>query len=548
MSILANGDVIKLGTLYMGATKVTRPTVPWQTGSETYTGSGAGNIAAFVAGANLVIQNTSATDIDKMQWVEVNEGGKKYLVCDRVMLTSISWDDLNAQSLIFGKNITIDGQLYKIRALTAGSNYRSGTDAYSGGTPTTNEWDKWITNESALVGLPTPIASDLDSTRNATDKNGVHNQKWNWLGVYSWGQETYTGNSSNRALRGFNSARLWVSFTSSYRFSDIGWRPVLEVLNSAPVISGTDENLGSQPTPLQKTYSATDAEGDVFSLVEKIDGTTIRTVNPATGGANYIFDATDAWSSLTLGTHTATVTATDSQGASNTRTWTFSKTNQAPAAPLLDFPLTGMRTSVNPLILFRAQNDAEGDTQTFKLQIADNAAFTTNLIEVTNGFEINRGSGWEPFTTLSNADVGLPCRVQVNGLVLYTSKYLRIGSVDSGSLATSYSDPQLFKVGNELEVLSEKFPLDFRPNKLNVIDIKQISPSVEQFKVYVTNNANDVTPTWEDATESYLNGQAYPFTNYEKTASNWAVQVKYYVKAGLATSEISISSHGGGII
>src|SRR5690606_7944375 len=99
MRNLATGDLVKLGTLYMGSTKIPRPTRPWRNSGEPYSGSGTGNIQNYSAGAILEIRDTSSNDADKMQWVEVNDGGKKYLVSDRVMLVNISWNDLNAQDL-----------------------------------------------------------------------------------------------------------------------------------------------------------------------------------------------------------------------------------------------------------------------------------------------------------------------------------------------------------------------------------------------------------------------------------------------------------------
>ena len=47
---------------------------------------------------------------------------KTLLICDRVILVSVSWDDLNGQGYVTGKTITIDGAKYKCRLLTGGSN------------------------------------------------------------------------------------------------------------------------------------------------------------------------------------------------------------------------------------------------------------------------------------------------------------------------------------------------------------------------------------------------------------------------------------------
>ena len=158
--------------------------------------------------ANYTFGNTPSADANKLQWVKIKDGDKTLLICDRVILVNVSWDDLNGQGYVTGKTVTIDGAKYKCRLLTGGSNYRNG-DAYAGGTPTNNEWDRFITREEVISGLPAPVSSDLDSSTNATDLNSAHNKFWNWYYVYSWCQETYAEGSSSRACRGCDSARFW---------------------------------------------------------------------------------------------------------------------------------------------------------------------------------------------------------------------------------------------------------------------------------------------------------------------------------------------------
>lgn len=251
---MANGDLIKLGTFYLNGVKQARPTRPWYA---TPTGApGAGNIPSFAAGNSIEIRNTDASDANVIQWREVTDGIKKILIADRVLLASVSHDDLNAQSFILGKTITIDGQTYKVRSLTGGTGYRSGTDAYSGGSPTNNEWDRIIVNEGGFSGLPTPNTTDLDASQTAVDINGTHNQFWNWYYMYSWKQETYAANVANRVFRGFDSARFFSYNIATNRSAYIGWRPVLEVLYTPP-------NLSPNINGVYKTY----ADGFV-----KIDG------------------------------------------------------------------------------------------------------------------------------------------------------------------------------------------------------------------------------------------------------------------------------------
>lgn len=363
---MATGDLIKLGTLYLGGTKRNRPTNPIS----------GGNSHAFSAGQAIEIRNTESADADKMQWREVSDGGKKYLVGDRVPIHSVSWDDLNAQSLIQGKEITIDGQQYKLRSLTGGSNYRTGTDAYSGGSPTNNEWDRWITNESNLPGLPKPTATEL--TNNAANQTGPHNLIWNWFNMYSWAQETYTGGGTSRAFRGNNSARLWNYSTSSIRNANYGWRPVLEVLNSSPLISGGTQALGNKTAPFKVSYQVSDPENDSVNVVEKVNSTIIRTVTGIAQGANQdVVITLDQWAAIPLNVEsTITVEATDSKGAKSTRVYTFTKTNAPPTAiavePKGDLAKIAIVDTLTPILVHSFSDIDVGDSQSAYQYVIEN--------------------------------------------------------------------------------------------------------------------------------------------------------------------------------
>lgn len=382
---MATGDKIKLGGLYVGGALQTNPTKPWRNDAEVYSGMGIGNIPNFTAGQTITFGNTPATDANKIQWVEINENGKTYYIADRVLLVNVSWDDLNSSGFISGTNITIDGASYKIRALTGGSNYRSGTDTYAGGSPSSNEWDKWITNESSIAGLPIPTSADLDSTINSTDLNSVHNQFWNWVGVYSWAQETYTGNSSYRAFRGYFSARYWDYGTSSRRYADCGFRPVLEVLNSVPVVSGTDKDFGSISSAPSHTYTVNDTDTtDTLTVVEKIDGATTKTIENAVRNQTYSFDFA-TFMSLGLGTHTATITVSDGKGGTATRTITFTRVDDR----IIVRGKTAIETSIasNKIVASGIINLANGAT--LKVEACN------------NGFDAS--PAWEDITTAYNA-------------------------------------------------------------------------------------------------------------------------------------------------
>lgn len=323
--------------------------------------------------ANYAIGNTPADEAKKLQWVKIKDGDKTLLICDRNILANVSWDDLNAQGFITGKTVTIDGAEYKCRLLTGGNNYRSGTDAYSGGSPTTNEWDRFITREEVITGLPVPISSDLDSTLNGTDKSSAHNTLWNWAGIYSWCQETYTGNASTRAIRGYHSARYWDYDTSSSQSPTFGFRPVLEVLNTVPLVSDTDRDLGDKNTDFTISYYVNDPDlTDTLTVTETLDGATTKTFT-ATRNVNNTISV--PVTTLSLASHTVGVVVSDGKGGTASRTWTFRRTNTAPTVSGTDSNLGDKNLSFT---FDYTVNDADGDTLTVTEQLNAETLRTIN--------------------------------------------------------------------------------------------------------------------------------------------------------------------------
>ena len=323
--------------------------------------------------ANYTIGNTPADEAKRLQWVKIKDGDKTLLICDRVILVSVSWDDLNGQGYVSGKTITIDGARYKCRLLTGGNNYRNTNDAYAGGSPTNNEWDRFIAREEVISGLPAPVSSDLDSSMNTTDHNSAHNQFWHWIGVYSWCQETYLGSPSYRAVRGYNSARYWNGNYATFSGPNVGFRPVLEVLNTDPLISDTDRDLGDKNNNFTIQYTVNDTDsGDVLTATESVDGVTKKTFSPVRGRQNTI---TVPVNDLSLGAHTVKVVVTDGQGGTAARTWTFRRTNSAPT-------ISGSDTNLGDKNLgFTYEytvDDADGDSLTVTEKLGDEVLRTVN--------------------------------------------------------------------------------------------------------------------------------------------------------------------------
>lgn len=92
------------------------------------------------------------------------------------------------------------------------------------------------------------------------------------------------------------------------------------------MISGEDEDFGEITAPFTVNYTVDDDDpDDVITVTEKVDDIVIRTINNAVRGQTYTLDISSVWPSLSLGAHTATITADDGKGGIAVRTYTFTK-------------------------------------------------------------------------------------------------------------------------------------------------------------------------------------------------------------------------------
>ena len=143
------------------------------------------------------------------EYAQKNKYPHSLFVADYAVTHTISWNDLNTTGLIFGKNYASGGVDYTLRAPSVGSNATGSGDSQRG-VPQSNEWDTMLNKNSGYIQ--------------------------NWNAMYSWGQDAYS--TSYRAVRGYYSARYWYDHTATYSGPDVGFRPVLEVLNSDTLGSG----------------------------------------------------------------------------------------------------------------------------------------------------------------------------------------------------------------------------------------------------------------------------------------------------------------------
>ena len=139
------------------------------------------------------------------EYAQQNKYAHSLFVADYAVTHTVSWNGLNDEGLIFGKNYASGGVDYTLRAPSVGSSYTGSGDSERG-TPQSNEWDTML------------------------NKNSGYIQNWNKM--YSWGQDTSSNELWYRAVRGYSSARYWNFYDAAFSGPRVGFRPVLEILNA----------------------------------------------------------------------------------------------------------------------------------------------------------------------------------------------------------------------------------------------------------------------------------------------------------------------------
>ncbi len=130
-------------------------------------------------------------------------------IADYAMTHTVSWNELNEKSLIYGKDYAGGGVTYSLRAPSAGTAYNGHYG--ESGIPANNEWDTILKK------------SGQDSEDNTTGYIK------NWRPMASWGQDTWSNDTRSRTLRGYTSAHFCYGHPATGSIEDLGFRPVLEL-------------------------------------------------------------------------------------------------------------------------------------------------------------------------------------------------------------------------------------------------------------------------------------------------------------------------------
>jgi hypothetical protein len=204
---------------------------PGPAGIATGNGDTAAGFYGFVPASEFITGDALATKIgltagtshnSDAGWLKFSSNGKTLYVAMKTFRYSISFDNINAVSGVYGnRTVMIDGNLYKIRLLTGAT-----TDP---GSTSGREW------KSLMYGVHTSTNPQWGPGYSNTDL-GIGSGN----GAASFIQERSTASTQSnyrlaRGEGGITSIRYMYSSNAGYIFpstinSVLGWRPVLELV------------------------------------------------------------------------------------------------------------------------------------------------------------------------------------------------------------------------------------------------------------------------------------------------------------------------------
>lgn len=364
--------------------------------------------------------------------------------------------------------------------------------------------------------------------------NPSANQAW-----YYWLRDAYAGSASNArhvladgtlygnyAFYGHRGLRPACNLSSDLLVSDTtdsdGCYTI--VYNQPPTAPGTitvpSEVIGGENLSISWGQS-TDPDGNLsgYKLERKVDDGTWAQIYSGSS-RSYTDSITYGWTSVQY-----RVKAYDSAGAESAYT------------------TSAVRTVTNnrPPVISGSDTDLGSFTTTppsYEYTVTDADGHQVDVVEMLDG------------VTLRSYTVTLG---QTNTLTIGSEAWLKVvnGSHTLKIVATDAKDASVTRTLTFTKaVTSVEFEqtlameADAMPTKA-LVNIQGNFPAGCTLQVWICNNGNDASPTWEDITQKARTGQKHYFTNQTKTAAAWGVKVKAKLLRGSATETCYIQSIGG---
>ncbi|MCC8435492.1 DNRLRE domain-containing protein [Brevibacillus sp. M2.1A] len=304
--------------------------------------------------------------------------------------------------------------------------------------------------------------------------------------------------------------------------------PIINNLPTLTLTSPSNNQTLTEGKTLTISGSATDADsGNVVTVKYKIDnGTTYNITASVSNGTtpinfsktltyvnNRLYDGSNPVTPILAEnvTHTLTVWAEDDQGGKSpdtTRNFTVLY-NQPPQISGSDQDLGTITTP--PSIQYTV-TDVEG----YSFTITD--AVDGNTIRSFPGTDGKQETLTIPHDMWIKLQPGVTHQLTITATDQYNASSKRTftfkRAVDGIELATTAI-----------------LPADAQPTRV-ILSLNGTIPDGANLNVQVCNNAHDVSPTWEDMSQSVKNGRPYVFTNTTSTSGQWGIRFKISILPG----------------
>lgn len=336
----------------------------------------------------------------------------------------------------------------------------------------------------------------VDTVKKISSKSVVLNTKYTYpikIDDFSLGKHTITITAKDS--NGATSSRKY-TFTKS---------------NTAPVISGSDTDLGERSTAFTEEYSVTDKNNDDVDITVTLDDLEISNISSAQNKSLSFTISNEQLEKFEIGSsHTITIKADDGKGGVAYRRYTFIKANRPPIISDVDKDLGKKKESFS---VSYSLSDVEKDKIYTRIYL-DNKEVFENL-EVVDGKNYKFTIEKDVFLSLN-----------------YGRHEIKIEAWDDNSVDNKQVRIYTFeRIQNGLIVEIKINEFDIQPKKIIAVP-HGIFASDATISVLACNNFNDAKPKWEAITESSKAARAYSFTNTTKTASKWAIGVVIKVDNG----------------
>ena len=301
---------------------------------------------------------------------------------------------------------------------------------------------------------------------------------------------------------------------SSYRTSNT----ITVTNNSAPEISGRDEDLGGKKAPFKISLSVSDKDSDTVNVVAKLNGSILKTINNIKLNTNYEIEIDAArFNSLTLNARNEIeISATDSK-ATSYRRYTFARVNSAPELVLTK---TSYGEQDKPFSFTYKVTDAENDKCDVRI------LYGSRVLDYKKDIALNT----EQKYTFSKLDFAKIPAGEISIKIEATDANDGVSSKIVTFTKTINGCGYVFKKDTAAKVSQA------------IVSVSRKIDEKSTFKAYVCNNANDANPAWEEVTD--MMEKIYTIKNTTKTAAKWAFGLKVEVVRGKDAGDSYLNAIG----